>query len=159
MPPVSREILTAIRDALRASHTYHNLSTSGSTPRVVVADAVLSPPISPPYVYLSPPSIAVSYESIALGYYRVECRSEIVALAASDGLDTEARTWDAIELADDIVEAIQDAHADPSNTTLYNIPELLVQITDILGAGVADGLEYSTVIGYVSWVTHLQRGV
>lgn len=148
------ELLTA----LRVSGTHYDLSTSGSTPRVLIGEAV-APAVSAPMVYLSAPRITSEYGEAQIGAYDVTGTISWVGFIASDSLDPAERALDALDLADDVVTAIEDAHQTSSNTYLYGLHRLLVTVDDVFGEAqdLPDG--YGVVLGQITYRVLMSRGV
>lgn len=159
MAAESRTITTALRDALRANHAHYNLSTSGSTAKVLVGEPRLDgPPVAAPFVFLGPPSLTWTYES-DMGQYVMQGTHEWAGIVASDApLTSKGEViLDALDLVDDIATAWLSGHADDTNTALYALESLLLAVADVYGGGPM-GTNYGVAMGTVTWRKHLTAG-
>ena len=154
----ARSVLGDLLTALRASHAHFDLSTSSSTPRVVIGEA-MAPPVTAPMVYLSAPRVVSEYGQAHISAYDVTGTITWIGFVASDSLDAAERVLDALDLADDVATAIEDAHHNSSYTTLYGLHRLLVTVDDAIGEGqdMPDG--YGIVLGTITYRVLLSRGV
>ncbi len=152
----ARLVLTDILIALRADLGDYDLSTVSSTPRVVIADGG-HPPVGPPYVLISAPAVESTYDA-PLTEYHVIGTMEWFAFAAATAETTESRAFAALDLADEIMTAIQNAHHTSSFTALYALTVLRVWTTDVFSDGpdVPAGMAY--VKGVIRYETDLSRG-
>ncbi len=126
-------ILADLLTALRADLGVYDLSTVSSTPRVVIADGG-HPPVSPPYVLISAPSREPSYSG-PLTEYHVVYSCEWWGFAGAAAETTESRAMAALDLASEVVAAVQAAHASPSFTTLYTLTVLLMGWDNVFSDG------------------------
>jgi hypothetical protein len=154
----AHSVLSDLLTALRADLGDYDLSTTSSTPRVVIADGG-RPPVSPPYLLLSAPTVSTTYQPAALGEYWVRGRIEWFGYVAATAETTEARAFAALDFADEIITAIQDAHASSSYTTLHSLVELLVSVTDVFADGPDLAPAEALVHGEITYAVPLTRGV
>lgn len=154
----ARNVLTDLLTALRADLGDYDLSTTSSTPRVVIADGG-APPVSPPYLLLSAPTPSAVYQQAPMGEYTVRGRIEWWGYVAAAADATETRAYAALDFADEVATAIQDAHASTSYTTLHDLTELLVTVLDVFADGpdLAPGM--AVVHGEITYGTILTRGL
>jgi hypothetical protein len=129
-----RDILTDLYTALRAAHAVYNLSTVNSTPRVRWADGAMDPETTP-LVLLGGLAARTSYSQAAMGQYDNKYRMEWWGFVSAPDLSPEARVLAALDLADDVINALQVAHRTSSYTTLYQMTELIVSLEDVFGDG------------------------
>lgn len=129
----ARSVLTELLTVLRTDLGTYDLSTTSSTPRVVIADG--GPPrCTPPYVLVAAPVLRSSYDA-DLSEYMVRGEIEWWGYVAPTASDPESRTFAALDLASEIVAAIETAHASPSRTTLHPLVTLLPELVEVFGDG------------------------
>jgi hypothetical protein len=154
----AHSVLSDLLTALRADLGDYDLSTTSSTPRVVIADGG-PPPCSPPYLLLAAPSVRKVYQPAPLGEYEVQGRLEWWGYIAATAGTTETRAFAALDFADEVSTAIEDAHASSSYTTLHALTELLVSVLDVFCDGPDLAAGQAIVHGEITYRTVLTRGV
>lgn len=144
--------------ALRANHTNFNLSTVSGTHKVLSGDGGL-PGFDPPYVLISGGSAVPSYEGAHLGGYLNTYRWEWFAYAPATG-DTADDRIDAAEgLADDVITAIQTAHATNTYTALYICTRVLPTLQDIFGDGIGLPAGAGMAVGFIDVTITREVGI
>jgi hypothetical protein len=129
----ARAVLAELLTVLRADLGTYDLSTVTGTPRVVIADGG-PPQCAPPYVLIAAPVLRSTYDA-NLAEYLVRGEIEWWGYVAPTTSDTEARTYAALDLASEVVSAIETAHADPARTTLHTLTTLLPDLVEVFGDG------------------------
>lgn len=152
----ARLVLTDLLTALRTDLGDYDLSTVSSTPRVVIADGG-APPVGPPYVLISAPAVESSY-SAPLTEYHVTGTCEWWAYVAATTESTEGRAFAALDFADEIVTAVENAHANVAFTTLYALTVLLCSWDQVFSDGPDIPPGMAIVHGTIRYETDLQRG-
>lgn len=150
-------VLTDLLTALRADLGTYDLSTVGGTPRVVIADGP-EPPVGPPWLALAAPSIEVSYDGASLGEYWVKASLLFYGCVAFTAETTENRAFAALDFADEVITAIQNAHRTSSFTALYALPVLTVTLDDVFGEGPGIPPGCGAIQGRILYETVLSRG-
>lgn len=154
----ARAVLADLLTALRTDLGDYDLSTTNSTPRVVIADGGV-PPIGPPYLLISAPKCQITSQPGApLTEYHVVGSLEWWAYVAATTESTEARALAALDFADEIVTAIQNAHHSSSFATLYALTILEADWDEVFAdePDIAPGM--AIVHGAIRYETDLQRG-
>lgn len=152
------DVLDALLTVLRASHAHYDLSTSGGTARVDVADGGL-PPIGPPFVLIAAPTVSIEYGQL-LTQYSVSAELEWWGWAPTTDLSTLSRVKAALDLSDDVATAIQNAHHNSPSTVLASATRLLVQVDDVFGESTIDPPGSGLVHGRIQYtVDFLDRGI
>lgn len=143
------EILTA----LRASHTYHDLSGPDQ-----VFDGLQSAPPTLPFVCLVAARID-SDTGPSLAGWQCEVEIEIRGYCSAQNLSTSTRAREARRLASDAIAAVQSAFKDPANQ-LYSLTRNMsfsVSTLDGNEAGIAKGLGF--FLGSISFEYTSQDGI
>lgn len=152
----ARLLLEELLAALRADLGSYDLSTYSGTPRVVIADGG-RPPLTPPYLLISAPAPRSSYDA-NLGEYLIAGRCEWWGYVAAPAETTEARAFAALDFASEVMARVQDAHADPANTTLYTTMQLLIGVLDVFADGPDLAASEAVVHGEITYQAVLTRG-
>lgn len=157
----ARDIIGAILTALRVDHSAlggtYDLRTSLGQARVVWDDGALFPPVVP-FVTLGGLELRTNYEDGAsLGEYGVRGRMTWFGFVQGD-LTPDDRAFAALDLANDVISAIQRAHADPNNE-LGQLVRCLVSLEDVFGDG-SDQLQgYGVAWGMIEFTRTSVLGV
>lgn len=153
----SYDVLSEIIAALRLSTLYQDLTSSGGTHRVLIADGGL-PESLLPVVLLAAPDVDLSHDA-SLREYHVTGTINWWGWAAAPSLDLGQRIQTALELADQVVRTVQTAHATPANVTLYALTQLLPRGIQVFGEGreLPDGAVMCS--GQIVYQTDLSLGV
>lgn len=154
----ARLVLTDLLTALRADLGDLDLSTVSGTPKVVIADGP-TPPAGPPWLALAAPVVEVSYNGAPLTEYHVVGDIDWYLTVAFTADTTESRAFAALDAADEVITAIQNAHHNVALTTLYALTVLTVTVTDVFGEGpgIPDG-GGAVVQGRIRYETDISRG-
>jgi hypothetical protein len=158
-----RNIVADLFTALRVDHTLtggsYDLSTSSGTPKVLWADEGLLVDRAP-LVVIGGLSVETSYDDGAsLGEYTNTGRLEWWAFVAVNSVAAEDRALAAVDLANDIITAVQNAHQDPSYTYLYTVTKLLVTLEDVFGDALDAPATMAAARGRIDFVTTSVRGI
>jgi hypothetical protein len=156
--PLATSILTDLFAALRTNLGTYDLSDSGGTHRVVLADGG-RPAVSLPYLLLSSPSSRLVYDEAALGTYRVDGRLEWWAFAPTTALDLETRAAAAQQLAHEVITAIQNAHANPALSINGLVTVLLPSVIDVFADGPEVQEGEAQVHGEIVYRAYPTRGI
>jgi|GEM_PF-5433840 len=152
-------VLDDLLSALRANHAGYDLRTTLSTPRVVVGDGG-SPPVGPPYVIIAPPRPKSLIDRGApLTEYHVSGEFEWGAFAGAAAETTESRARAALDIANDLATALQNAHHSAVYSTLYALTILEVEVLDILSDGPDLPAGLGIAYGIIRYETHRSRGI
>lgn len=157
MASKARLVLIDLLTALRTAHFHYDLTTDSSTVRVVIADGG-HPPVRPPYVLLTAPRMKSAYEGAPLTEYHRTWEMEWWAFAPCTVDTTENRAYGGLDIADDVVTAIENAHHNPSFTALYELTTLLVSYDDVFADGLDEPVGSAQVHGTIEFSTTLTRG-
>lgn len=145
------EIYADLLLALRASHTYVNLSTASGTPRVIV-DGHGEMPTSPPWLVLGPPEdLSVEVDEIGHRHYRATYKMQWRGVVAA-GLDNPyTRTLRAAELVDDMIRAVNAAWTTTDGTYdfLHQCTRITHRVPTISGGSSAEGLPLAEAVGEI----------
>lgn len=153
-----RDILTGIYTALRANHATYDLRTTNDLKRVVWDDGQQFPMFSP-LVVLGGLSIRTTYGSANLGSYDNNGSLEWYGFVSAPDLDPENRMLAAVDLANDVITALQNAHHTATNTTIYNTTQLLPTLEDVFGDGYDELSGFGVAWGRVTWQRISQSGI
>lgn len=159
--PHALSLMADLFSALRTNLGTYDLSDSGGTHRVSYADAGLaSLPTLPPWILLSAPVTRATFDQAALGTYQVTGQLEWWAWAPSTATDVATRIGAAVQLAHEMIVAIENAYASPSFATLYgSTPQLLCEVLDVFGDGPELGGGVPFTHGRITYQTFPTRGI
>lgn len=160
MASFARQVMQDVLTALRQTHEHVDLATVDGTQRVVI-DAGEPPVLSAPWVVLSPPEIPIGHSAVTpLTQYEEEGTFEWWGFVASDLEDTTERALDALDLANDVVKALQTAHTQPATYTALGVClELIFGPIKISGAASIDGIPYGVAYGSVTYKAIVGGGI
>lgn len=157
MPSHARQVLTELLAVLRTDLGDNDLSTVNSTPKVVIADGG-HPPVSAPYILLSSPSVVSRYDA-PLTEYHVVGDLEWFAYVGAPDVTTEGRAFAALDFADEIVTAIENAHFVPATyPTLFGLTVLIASWDQVFADEPDLPFGLSLVHGTIHYETDLPRG-
>lgn len=157
----ARLVLVDLLTALRAAHTHYDLTTVSGTHKVIIDDGQ-PPPIAPPWVVLAAPQVKVEHNAeTPLTQYRVVGKVQWWAYVAATTESTEARAFAALDLAFDVVKAIQTAHKTPSFTTLFTLSllEPAIEETEVVGDASVGGVPYGAARGMLLYEALTDGGI
>lgn len=151
-----RLILTDVLTVLRADLGDYNLSTVSGTHKVQLGEGI-APPIRPPFVWVAGPTLVSSNESPLTEVHKagtIRWR----AFAPTAALTTESRIYAALDIGEQITNALEDAHANPARATIFGLTTWLVDIVDVFSDGpdIPDGNAW--VDGVIRYTTDRLRG-
>lgn len=134
MASFARQVLGELLTVLRSDWGDFDLSSSGSTHRVVVGQA-MEPPVNAPFVYLGMPSkLDASYGGHAsIGEYQQDGEIFVRGFVPADTLDVSERALDALDFQEELERKLTVAHKTPANTTLYSLLALLIEWDEPMG--------------------------
>lgn len=139
--------------ALRAAHTYVDLSTSNGTPRVIV-DGKAELPTRAPWLVLGPPQdLSVTVDEVGHRHYRVQFKVLWVGYVAAATDSTFDRTLRATELADDVIRAVNTAWTTTNGTYdfIHLVTELTHRCPTLIGGSSGDGLAVASAEGEIEF--------
>ena len=111
MAATVRTLFAELLVALRASHSLYDLRTTDSTYRVLVGEYEVPPTSGQPFVALRFEDGSSGYGQAPLGQYEPGGAIVVAAWVPCDADDPSERALDAMDLANDCITAIQNAHA------------------------------------------------
>jgi hypothetical protein len=152
----ARLVLEDLVEAIAGSTGDYDLSTVDDTPRVVVADGG-RPPVGPPFVAIAGPSVKSSDDG-AMTEVGKEGFFQLFCFAPTTELSTQSRCFAALDLGEQVINAIEDAHADPAFTALFRLTVLLCDHDEPFADGpdVPDGDAFIRVT--IRYTTDRPRG-
>lgn len=145
---------------LRASHANYDLSSVDGTHRVVVDDGQ-PPPIRAPWVVLGAPAVEVMHDAVTpLSQYRVRGLIPWWAFVATNAETTESRAFAACDLASDVIQAIQTAHASGLYTIIGELHLLMPSRTvQVFGDASVGGMPYGVAQGEIVYEAFVSGGI
>lgn len=157
-----RDLLDDIYTVLRVDHATnggtYDLSSDNGTHRVVWGEGF--PKAVVPAVLLSGLQLRTAYEEAAnLGEYAVRGRIEWWGIVGAAGLLPEYRALAAVDLANDVISALQRGHADNANGNLFQCEEFLVTLEDVFGDAQDMAPGYAVAWGYIDFLRSSVTGV
>lgn len=156
----ARQLLQDVLRALRQDHEHYDLSTEEGTDRVVI-DEGEPPVITGPWVSISAAEVLPGQGAITpLTQYEVTGEISWYAFTASDLESTEQRAFEAMDLGNDVVSALQAAHADPTNyPVLGACHEILWGKVLVSGDASVGDVPYGVAYSTFSYKALVQRGI
>lgn len=125
------DMLTALRTDLGA----YDLSTVSGTHRVMLAEDGFPVTLAPPFVAIgSPEPVRVDYSDGApLTQYRVAAEIPIFCFAPATADTPSSRMLAALDLASEVVTALQDMHANPAYIYGFDLVVLTAEVQAVYG--------------------------
>jgi hypothetical protein len=159
--PLVVDMMTDLFTALRTNLGTFDLSDVGGTSRVAYADAGLERlPTTPPWLLFTAPTPKSTYGQAAMGDYQLDGRLEWFGYAYTTALDVQTRVNAALQLAHEVITAVENAHASSSFATLKGrFPVLLMEVADVFADGPELGGNPPYVHGFLTYQAFPHRGI
>lgn len=157
----ARLLLEELLTALRQEHEHFDLSTVDGTHRVVVDEAE-APVLSGPWVTLSAPHPTVDHSAYTpLTEYQIRGTLEFWAFAPSEEESPEARAFAALDLAHDVVKALQVAHTQVETYPNLGACSLLLPVgpVEVYGDASVAGIAYGLAKGTIAYEVLVDGGL